>query len=78
MTGEKEHITEEKEHTTEELQDVIYTLEDLQRMFPFGKSKLLKLCRAGLMPVIQVGRHYLSSPELINQWMLENVGKKIL
>lgn len=61
------------------MEDVkIYTLADLEKIFPFGKSKLLALCKEGLLPVVKVGRDYISSPELISRWMLEHDGKEIL
>ena len=58
--------------------ETIYTLKDLETIFPFGKSKLLKLCKAGLLPVVKVGKDYISNPALIDRWMTENEGKEIL
>ena len=55
----------------------IYTLEDLGQIFPFGRTKLLKLCREGVLPVIKVGRSYISNEELINRWLLDNEGRKL-
>lgn len=57
---------------------VIYTLNDLEKIFPFGRSKLLKLCQSRAFPVIKVGKEYISSPALIERWMLDNDGKEIL
>lgn len=56
----------------------ILTLTDLEKIFPFGKTKLLVLCKDGLLPVVKVGRDYISSPELINRWMLEHEGKEVV
>lgn len=61
------------------MEDVkIYTLCELEKIFPFGKSKLLALCKAGALPVVKVGRDYISSPEMINRWMMEHDGKEVL
>lgn len=57
---------------------IIYTLDDLEHIFPFGRSKLLKLCQSRALPVVKVGKDYISSPALINRWMLDNDGKEIL
>lgn len=57
---------------------IIYTLDDLEQIFPFGRSKLLKLCQCRALPVVKVGKDYISCPALINRWMLENDGKEIL
>ena len=56
----------------------ILTLTDLEKIFPFGKTKLLALCKDGILPVVKVGRDYISSPELINRWMLEHEGKEVV
>lgn len=55
----------------------IYTLKDLEQIFPFGRSKLLKLCRAGVLPVVKVGKDYISSPAMIDRWLKENEGKEL-
>lgn len=57
---------------------IVYTLEDLEQIFPFGKSKLLKLCKKGNFPVIKVGKDYISNPTLIKRWFIENEGKEII
>lgn len=56
---------------------IIYTLDDLEELFPFGRSKLLKLCQSRALPVIKIGKDYISSPEQISRWLLENDGKEI-
>lgn len=58
--------------------EIVYTTDDLLKMFPFGKTKLLKLCKAGALPVIKVGKEYISNPALIERWFKENEGKEIL
>ena len=55
--------------------DAIYTLDDLQRIFPFGRTKLLKLCREGILPVVKVGKTYISNKALVNRWLLDNEGR---
>ena len=59
------------------ISEIIYTLDDLLVIFPFGKSKMLKLCQAGVMPVIKIGRDYISNPMLIEKWFAENEGREI-
>ena len=57
---------------------IIYNLDDLERIFPFGRSKLLHLCKQGVLPVVKVGKDYISSPSLIEKWFLVNEGKDII
>lgn len=56
----------------------VYSQKDLLRIFPFGRTKLQQLLNAGALPVVKVGRTYLSSDDLIKRWLLENAGKTIL
>lgn len=55
----------------------VYSQKDLLEIFPFGKTKLKQLLAAGVLPVVKVGRTYLSSDELIRRWLLDNMGKTI-
>lgn len=55
----------------------VYSKSDLLKVFPFRRTKLQQLLNAGALPVVKVGRAYLSSPELISRWLSENVGKEI-
>lgn len=56
----------------------LYSFSDLLNIFPFGKTKLRQLLKAGVLPVVKVGRHYITSQEAIERWVLENTGKEIL
>ncbi len=66
----------EKNDTNNELLKV-YSQKDLLRIFPFKRTKLQQLLNAGVLPVVKVGRTYLSSDDLIRRWLLENAGKTL-
>lgn len=55
----------------------VYTKKDLLTMLPFGKTKLNDLLQAGILPVVKIGRHYLTNESMINRWIEENVGKEL-
>lgn len=55
----------------------IYSKKDLLTIFPFKRTKLQQLLNAHVLPVIKVGKTYLSSDELIQDWLKENVGREI-
>lgn len=55
----------------------IYSKQELLAIFPFKRTKLQQLLNANVLPVIKVGRTYLSSESLIQDWLAENVGKEI-
>lgn len=56
----------------------LYSFSDLLEIFPFGKTKIRQLIDAGVLPVVKVGRQYVTSDEAIQRWVLENIGKEIL
>ena len=56
----------------------LYSFSDLLTIFAFGKTKLRQLLLAGVLPVVKVGRQYVTSDEAIQRWVLENAGKEIL
>lgn len=55
----------------------LYSYSDLMTIFPFGKTKLNLLLQAGVLPVVKVGKQYLTSEQAIERWILENCGKEI-
>ena len=56
----------------------LYSFSDLLDIFPFGKTKLRQLIRAGAIPVVKIGKQYITSEEAIQRWVAENIGKEIL
>lgn len=54
----------------------LYSFSDLLNIFPFGKTKLRQLLHAGVLPVVKVGRQYVTSDAAIQRWILENPGRK--
>ena len=56
----------------------LYSFSDLLDIFPFGKTKLRQLIKAGVLPVIKIGKQYITSDEAIQRWILDNIGKEIL
>ena len=55
----------------------IFTKKELLEIFPFGATKLNKLLNAGVLPVVKVGRDYITNQERLNQWFKKNEGKQI-
>lgn len=55
----------------------LYSFNDLLTIFPFGKTKLRQLLQAGVLPVVKIGKQYVTSEKAIEFWILENSGKEI-
>lgn len=56
----------------------IFSKSDLLEIFPFGRTKLQQLLNAGVLPVVKIGKTYLTTDEMVQRWLMENVGKEIL
>ena len=63
--------------TKENIKMQVYSKADLLEFFPFGRTKLQQLLTAGVLPVVKVGKAYLTSDAQIQRWLLENTGKEI-
>jgi hypothetical protein len=63
--------------TTKNETVIVYNRTDLLKIFPFKRTKMQLLLNAGVLPVVKVGKSYLSSPALIERWLMENAGKTI-
>lgn len=50
---------------------------DLYEILPFKKTKILQLLRSGEVPVVKVGKDYITTYELLEKWIKENVGGEI-
>lgn len=55
----------------------VYSKDDLLKIFPFRRTKLQQLLSAGVLPVVKVGKSYITSEAQIQRWLLENTGKEI-
>lgn len=73
-----DRIVSETKCTTQRLSSsTVYSFKDLQNIFPFGRTKLLRLCQNGILPVIKVGKTYITNQALLDRWFSENEGHEI-
>ena len=63
--------------TKENIKMQVYSKADLLEIIPFGRTKLQQLLTAGVLPVVKVGKAYLTSDAQIQRWLLENTCKEI-
>ena len=50
---------------------------DLYEILPFQKTKIQQLIRSGELPVVKVGKDYITTYPLIEKWIAENIGNEI-
>ena len=55
----------------------ILTQTDLYEIFPFGKTKVRALIASGSLPLIKIGKDYITSWNVLEDWIRGNIGKEI-
>ena len=55
----------------------ILGLEDLYQIFPFGEQKIRKLIASGELPVVKVGRDYITTKRKLFEWIEKNIGMEL-
>lgn len=59
-------------------QDItVYKFSDLLGVLPFGRTKLQRLCQEGILPVVKVGKTYITTQQQLECWFMENEGHEI-
>ena len=55
----------------------IITGNELQDKLQIGKTKFNALLQADVLPVVKIGRDYITTDTAIEKWVNENIGKEI-
>lgn len=50
---------------------------DLYEILPFKKTKIQQLIRSGELPVLKVGKDYITTYALLEKWISDNIGREI-
>lgn len=50
---------------------------DLYEILPFGKTKINQLIKAGQLPLLKVGNDYITTFNILEEWIKEHVGEEI-
>nr|DAE28795.1 MAG TPA: excisionase [virus sp. ctmTa7]DAU18396.1 MAG TPA: excisionase [Bacteriophage sp.] len=68
-------VQQEKNNLIE--QKKFLSLNDLYDVLPFGKTKILKLIAANELPVMKVGKDYITTYNILEKWVEEHIGDEI-
>jgi len=55
----------------------IIGLDDIYNALPFGRKKILKLIHSGELPVVKIGRTYVTTKSKLIKWIEENIGQEL-
>lgn len=55
----------------------IIGLKEIYNILPFANKKILKLIHSGELPVVKVGRTYITTKNKLIKWIDENIGQEL-
>ena len=75
---EKRKTSEEK-NVAEKInpRDRILSQKDLQEILPFSKTKIQQLLSENQLPVVKVGKDYITTFDILQDWVREHLGSEI-
>lgn len=50
---------------------------DLYEILPFGKTKINQLIRSGELPLLKVGNDYITTFNILEDWIRDHIGEEI-
>ena len=60
-----------------EEQTIVYDFNDLLKILPFGRTKLLRMCKNSTIPVSRSGRQYFIYKRVLEKWLEDSQGHTI-
>lgn len=55
----------------------ILTQKDLYEILPFGKTKINKLIQSNELPLVKIGKDYITTFNILEKWMEKHLGEEI-
>ena len=55
----------------------ILSQSDLYQILPFGKTKVQQLIKSGQLPLIKVGKDYITTFNILEDWIRDHIGEEI-
>lgn len=50
---------------------------DLYDIFPFKKTKIQQLIKSGELPMVKIGKDYITTFKIIEEWISDHIGEEI-
>ena len=50
---------------------------DLYDILPFGKTKIQQLIKSGELPSVKVGKDYITTYGILEEWIKDHIGEEI-
>lgn len=50
---------------------------DLYELFPFQKTKVQQLIKSGQLPLVKMGKDYITTYKILEEWISDHIGEEI-
>lgn len=50
---------------------------DLYELFPFQKTKVQQLIKSGQLPLVKMGKDYITTYKILEKWISDHIGEEI-
>lgn len=50
---------------------------DLYELFPFQKTKVQQLIKSGQLPLVKIGKDYITTYKILEEWISDHIGEEI-
>ena len=60
-----------------DMENKILSQQDLYDVLPFGKTNVLQLIKSGELPLVKVGKDYITTFNLLEEWIKNHIGEEI-
>lgn len=61
----------------EYLEQKVLSQTDLYDILPFGKTKVQQLIKSGQLPLMKIGKDYITTFNILEKWISEHLGEEI-
>ena len=61
----------------EVLSNKILKQTDLYDILPFGKTKINQLIKSGKLPLVKIGKDYITTFNILEEWIKNHIGEEI-
>ena len=58
-------------------QNKILSQKDLYEVLPFGKTKIQQLIASNQLPLLKIGKDYVTTYNILEDWIREHIGDEI-
>ena len=59
------------------IKERILSQQDLYPLLPFGKTKVQQLIKSNQLPLVKIGKDYITTFSILEQWINDNIGTEI-